>query len=155
MKLIALSPTDALHHQATHKVVIEAVDVAALGANASGAIPIFPESGTFPPGTLIRFANGVLTTPFDFSDAGITSLLVELGDGGDPDRLLAQTQIAVDGTEVLNFTSAGLAHAYPVADTLDATFTCANGGTPTLAECNAGRLELYFHVQHQTALRRV
>lgn len=151
MKLIPLSHTDALFHQATHKVTLDYTDLVALGANATGTIALFPTSGTFPAGTVVRFAGGRLTTAFDFSDASINSLLIEIGDGGDTDRLLAQTQLAVDGTEILNFTST-LAYAYPVADTLDALFTAAGGGTPTLAEATAGALELFFHVRFQRDL---
>lgn len=146
MKWILLSPTQAVHLNATHKVVINAADVAALGSGTTGTIALFPRTGTFPAGTRVQFAAINLITPFDASDASINSLLIEVGDGGDTDRLLTQTQLAVDGTEILFASSAGLAYAYPVADTVDALFTVAGGASPTLAEINAGEVEIYFRV---------
>lgn len=152
MKLIPLSVTDRFYHKASHKVTLDYTDLVALGANATGTIQLFPESGaTFPAGTIVRFCGGRLKTAFDFSDASVNSLLVEIGDGGSTARLLAQTQLAVDGTEILNFTSA-LAYAYPVADTLDALFTAAGGGSPTLAEATAGELDLFFEITPQAPL---
>lgn len=151
MKFIPLSATQRKFGLGTHKVVIDHTDVAALGSGTSAALAIFPRTGTFPAGTQVRFCGFKLNTAFDASDASINSLLIELGDGGDPDRLLAQTQIAVDGTEILNATS-NLAYAYAAADTLDATFTVAGGASPTLAEINAGEVEIYLHVTDQADL---
>jgi len=152
MKLIPLSPSDRKYNLATHKVVITHTDVAAL-ATDSAALQIFPESGNFVAGTAFRFCGFNLRTAFDASDAAINSLLIELGDGTDPDRVLAQTQIAVDGTEILSATS-NLAYAYPAADTLDAKFTCAGGASPLLSEFTSGEIEIYLHVSVLTDLNR-
>jgi len=156
MKLIQLAPTDARYHLATHKVVLTYTDVAALGASATGTIPLIPTSGTFPAGTVARFAGLQLITAFDFSDTGITSLLIEVGDGSDTDRLLTQTELAVDGTEIFYKASAASTqpYAYLVADSIDALFTAANGGTPTLAECTSGEVHLYLHVTDPAILSR-
>ncbi len=155
MKLIPLSVTDQVTLLATHKVLIEAADVAALGSGTSAALQILPTTGTLPAGTVVRFAGLRLVTAFDASDAGINSLLVEIGDGVDPDRFLAQTQIAVDGTEILWAAAGGLTFAYASADAIDATFTVAGGGTPTLAEINAGAVEIYLHVRQLADLNVV
>lgn len=157
MKLIQLSPTDARYQLATHKVVLTYADVAALGASATGTIAIIPTSGTFAAGTTARFAGLQLITAFDFSDTGITSLLIEIGDGGDTDRLLTQTEIAVDGTEVLYKVEGAVTqpYSYLVADTIDAKFTAANGGTPTLAEATSGEVHIYLHVTDPTIMTRV
>lgn len=156
MRLIPLSPTDARYHLATHKVQIVASDLAAFGASATGTLPLIPTSGTFPAGTVARFAGLQLITPFDFSDAGITSLLIEVGDGGDTDRLLVQTEIAVDGTEILYRASAAATqpYAYLVADSIDALFTAANGGTPTLGECTVGEVHIFLHVTDPSVMVR-
>ena len=127
----------------THKVVVDYADVAALGASAAATLAIYPGTGTFPAGTVCDRVALNLVTAFDFSDAGITSLLVEVGDAGSTARLCAQTQIAVDGTEVLFFAQQ-TSYAYLVADTIDAVFTAANGGSPLLSECTSGKLEIYL-----------
>lgn len=148
MDLVPLAPTDAMFNLATHKVIITASDVAALGAGTTGTLAIYPRTGTFPAGYTARFAGLELITAFDASDAAINSLLIEVGDGGDTDRLLVQTEIAVDGTEILFRTSAANTqpYAYLVADTIDALFTVAGGASPTLAEINAGEVHLYLHI---------
>lgn len=147
MKVIRLTTQEKLEFGATHKVVIDYADVAALGASATGTIPMIPESGTIPAGTLVRCTGMRLVTAFDFSDAGITSLLAEVGDGGDTDRFLAQTELAVDGTEVLYAAGLAAGYAYLAADTVDVKFTAANGGSPTLAEATSGEVEFYLDVK--------
>jgi hypothetical protein len=154
MNVIKLSNTDAKYQLATHKIVIDAADVAALGSGTTGTLAIFPATGTFPAGTTARFAGLNLKTPFDFSDAAINSLLIEVGDGGDTDRLLTQTQTALDGTEILYKVEGAVTqpYAYLVADTIDVLFTVAGGASPTLAETTVGEVEIYLHI---TSLRRV
>lgn len=154
MKLIALSPTDARYNLATHKINISYTDVAALGASTTGTLALFPFTGTFPAGTTVRFAGANLKTAFDASDSSINSLLVEVGDGGDTDRLLTQTELAVDGTEVL-FKASALMYSYPVADTVDALFTVAGGASPTLAEITSGELEIYLHITDANRLEGI
>lgn len=149
MKSITIAPTDTLYLHSTHKVVIDYADIAALGAGTTGTIALIPASGTFPAGTTARFAGMQLVTAFDSSgDASINSLLVEVGDGGDTDRLLTQTQIAVDGTEILYKVEGAVTqpYAYLVADTIDALFTVAGGASPTLAEITSGELHIYLEI---------
>ena len=148
MKLIPLPLETVALTGFTHKVIITHADVAALGSGTSAALAIFPSSGTFPAGTAVFNAALNLTTAFDASDAAVNSLLVEVGDGTDPNRIIDQTEIAADGTEILFAASlvATKPYAYLAADTLDATFTVAGGGSPTLAEVNAGELEIYLQI---------
>lgn len=157
MKLIPLAPTDRTRLLATHKVILDYADVAALGAGTSGTIAIFPRSGTFAAGTTFRFAGLNLTTTFDASDTSINSLLIEIGDGSDTDRLLTQTELAVDGTEILFKVEGAVTqpYSYLVADTVDAKFTVAGGASPTLAEITSGQVEIYFHVSDLNDLERV
>lgn len=148
MKLILLSPTDQKFNLATHKVVLNAADVAALGASTTGTKAIVPESGTFPIGTTARFCHLRITSAWDASDASINSLLIEIGDGGDTDRLLAQTELAEDGTEVDFKTGSAVSqpYTYLAADTIDALFTVSGGGSPLLSEINAGEVEIYLYI---------
>jgi hypothetical protein len=146
MKLIPLAPQTTALTGATHKVSIKAADVAAL-AGASAALAILPPSGTFGAGMFVEVIAHNLITAFDSSaDASINSLLAEVGDGGDTDRLLTQTEVALDGTEVLFKAGTGIGMAYSVADTVDVTFTVAGGASPTLAEIDSGEMELYLRV---------
>ncbi|TXH41419.1 MAG: hypothetical protein E6Q97_37620 [Desulfurellales bacterium] len=158
MKSITIAPTDTTFLHATHKVVIDYADVAALGSGTTGTIAIIPASGTFPAGTTARFAGMQLVTAFDASDASINSLLVEVGDGGDTDRLLTQTQIAVDGTEILYKVEGAVTQpsSYLVADTIDALFTVAGGASPTLAEITSGELHIYLEITNpQNSMQKV
>jgi len=157
MKLIPLAPSDRIRLMATHKVILTYTDIAALGSGTTGTITLFPTSGTFPVDTTVRFTAMQLITAFDFSDASINSLLVEVGDGNDTDRLLTQTELAVDGTEVLSKASAASTQpfSYTVADTVDALFTVAGGGSPTLAETTSGEVHIYLHITDLNDLNRV
>lgn len=145
MKWIPLTPTQRTQMLATHKIVLDYADVAALGSGTTGTIALFPRTSTFPAGTVVRFAGINLKTAFDASDASVNSLLIEVGDGGDTDRLLGQTELAVDNTEILFKASTGM-YAYAAADTVDALFTVAGGASPTLAEITSGEVEIYLHV---------
>ena len=158
MKSIQLSPTDQLFHDATHKVVVGYADVAALGASATGVIQLLPDtakytSATLPEGTEVALCKLELVTPFDFSDAGITSCLIEIGlTDGDTDAFLASTELAADGSYVSYKSAASVTSRAMIttADTVDALFTVANGGSPLCSECTAGELHLYFKVSTPT-----
>jgi hypothetical protein len=131
-----------------YKAKIGHADVAALGGGTTGTIALYPESGNGPAGMYVSRCALNLLTAFDASDAAINSLLIEVGDGGSTARLLAQTEIAADGTEILDKegTAASAGYAYVAADTIDAKFTVAGGANPTLAEINAGEVEIYLQV---------
>ena len=152
MKIHTLSPTDAARHFATHRLTLDYADVAAIGAAANGVI----EAISVAVGMAARFAGLRLVTAFDFSDTGITSLLVEVGDGGDTDRLLGQTELAADGTEILYYLEGKITqpYAYAAADTIDVKFTCANGGTPLLSECTSGEVEILLYLEDRSKLKR-
>lgn len=163
MKLIPLGEQTAALTGFTHKVIIGYADVAALGASATGTLQIFPTGSAgdtnMPAGTYVLRAGFKLNTAFDFSDAGITSLLIEIGDGGDTDRHMPQTEIAVDGTEILYFVTPNskdsAPYAYLAADGIDAKFTAANGGSPLLSECTSGEIEVYLFIADMARLALV
>lgn len=152
-KLIPLNGETRARTGFSHKVIFDYVAVAAIGAAASGAAQIVPTGNGLTPGTgtvpvgfaVVRCAFNLITA-FDFSDAGITSMLLEVGDGGDPNRFIGQTEVAVDGTEILSQISlvATIPYAYLTADGIDLTLTVANGGSPLLSECTSGKVEIYL-----------
>ena len=158
MKSIQLSPTERALNGATHKVIVTYADVAALGASATGVIELLPDTAkytgaTLPVGTEVALCKYQLVTAFDFSDAGITSCLIEIGlTDGDTDAFLASTEMAADGSYVSYKSAASVTSRAMItkADTVDALITVANGGSPLCSECTAGELHLYFKVSTPT-----
>lgn len=158
MKLIPLPSETQLRTGFTHKVIIDYLDIVAMGAVTTLTKQIFPEGvTTFPAGTAVLRAALNLITAFDFLDAAIVSLLVEVGDGGDPDRLITSTELAVDGTEILFKVSAAATqpYAYLAADGIDAVFLVAGGASPLLSEATAGKVEIYLELVDLNALEAV
>lgn len=154
MKILPLTPEERMFNLATHKVIISYSDLTT--AATTQTTQIFPSgSGTAAAGTTVRFAGLYLVTAFDFSDSSINSLLCEVGDGGDTDRFLTQTEIAADGSYVSNKTSAATSqpYTYDSADGIDVKFTVAGGGSPLISEATSGVVELYLHITQQQALR--
>lgn len=148
MQLIRLAPTDRRYHNATHKVIFDSTDIVAMGAVATLTTAIFPVTGTFNAGQRVMFTAINLVTPFTFSDGTMNSLTVVVGDGNSTTRLLDSTQLAALGAYVL-FKAAAVTtqpYAYPIADTVDAVFTCAGGGAPLFNKCTAGKVEIYLWV---------
>ena len=148
MKLITL-PTH-LGAPFTHKFKFDFTDVDDGAGATTLTKQVFPDAAIavtgFDAGLTVLDTALNLTTAFDATDAAINSLLAEVGDGGDTDRLLTQTELALDGTEVL-FKIMGAVtapYAYPIADTIDVLFTVAGGASPTLGEINAGAAEIYL-----------
>ena len=147
MQLIPLGSEAIINKGFSHKIILDYADVAAGGAATTTTKQIFPEgTGTFAAGLAVLRCAAKLVTAFDFSDAGITSLTLEVGDGTDPNRFLDSMELAVDGTEVLYKIGAVATspYAYLVADGIDALFTVANGGSPLVNECTSGKVEIYL-----------
>lgn len=148
MVISRLSYSDQVIHGATHKIVVKAADIAAL-ATDTASLALVPTSGTVPIGTTVGDCKIKVTAAWDFSDASINSMLVEVGDGTDPNRFIGQVQVAEDGTEV-DYTVANAnsqPYTYLAADTIDLTVTVAGGANPTLAECTTGEMEIYLSVR--------
>lgn len=150
MKIIPLSKAHSAATGWTHKVTITYADlVTAGGATTTATITLFPnpESGaqTFSIDTVVDRVHTRLITAFDASDAAINSLTLSVGDGGSTTRFINATQLAVDGTEITSLASS-TAYAYLAADTLDALFTVAGGGTPLMNELTSGEVHVYFRV---------
>ena len=163
MKIRYLTSIESVNFRGGNVLVaLDYNDVLALGASADNSgtpLNILPGgSDTLPAGTMVKFIAGWLDggTGFDFSDAGITSLTLKLGDDGDDDRFRTAIELAEDGTEIDYFTGphATNDHVYPSANTVDAIFTSANGGSPLLSECTSGKVFLLFATANLTAAPR-
>lgn len=95
-----------------------------------------------------------------FNDSGsMTSLSLEVGDGGDVDRFLGNNNggtpnaedLHVDQTEITTVIDTGqgsVPYNYTSDDTVDAIFTSAGGNLNTLT---AGKVHIYFEVREMTA----
>lgn len=164
-KLVPLAPQDRMFKLATHKIVLTHAELASLGAGASLTVQVIPgqnptergagsaPTGTNPVGLIARFAGFELVTAFDFSDSSINSLLVRMGDGNDTDRLMVDKEMAVDGTEILEWaeTATTQPYAYPVADTIDLVIVAAGGANPTVQEATSGEVHIYVHLSRPAA----
>lgn len=146
--------------QWTHLVEIEAsVDFTSSDTGTTKTIQIFPSdtSATFDAGFLVKDAAMILTTSFDSTaDSSINSLLVEIGDGSDPNRILGQFELAEDGTEIDYGVRASTApYVYLSADTLDVKFTVAGGASPTIAEVDSGKVRFLLNIEDLNDYARI
>jgi hypothetical protein len=154
MKRFVLNASERAQTGFTHKFNItysDLVTAAASGGVTNVTLQLFPSgTGTAAVGTTVEKAAFRLVTAFDFSDSGITSLLMEVGDGGDTDRFIPQKEVAVDGTEILWFETSQatgtLPYSYLTADGIDVKFTAANGGSPTIDETTSGEVDIYLRI---------
>jgi hypothetical protein len=95
---------------------------------------------------LVELVKMELIEPFeDASDAAHNTTLVEVGDGGDTDRLLASTQLNRNGTEVYNKAGTGTKYNYTADDTVDILFAAPASGK-ALADLDRGKLRLLFRL---------
>jgi hypothetical protein len=165
MKLRVL-PTETVNLTGwTHKINLTYADLAA-ATGASGTevnLQLLPDvsvstTSVVPAGTIVEKAAFNLKTAFDASDSAINSLLITVGDSGVAARFIASTQLAVDGTEILWYASphntTTLPYAYADTAAIKAYFTVAGGGNPTMAELNAGELEIYLKVHDLNELEK-
>lgn len=159
MKVIPLCGDVVARTGFTHKVIIGFADLvakAAGGGVTNVTIQIFPDIGVasggtgFPAGGYVLAAGYRLNTAFDFSDAAIVSLLMEVGDGNSTARFVPQKELAIDGSHVDFWVSSNatstIPFAYTAADGIDAKFTCSGGASPTIDETTSGEVEVYLHV---------
>ncbi len=131
----------------THKVNIKYSDLTAKAGAADTTASITVYDGFA--GLRVNAVGHNLITAFDASDASINSLLCEVGDSTDPNRLMDQTELAADGTEVLFGVTPNsvdtMPHAYATATDLVVKFTVAGGGDPLIDELTSGEVEIYFN----------
>jgi hypothetical protein len=129
----------------THAIEIDYTDLSGTAATTL-VIPIL----TVGLGDVVEAAGFRLNTAFDASDAAINSLLLEVGFGGATANFIAQTELALDGTEILAFVTSNSVNTIPAvflaADTVDALFTVAGGGSPLLSELTSGKVTIYLRM---------
>lgn len=130
----------------THKAIIKAADVAALGASTTGAIAIYP----YVNGIVFRDAATKLVS--GFVGESVTNLTIEVGWNGastdDPNGLIEATELATAGTEVLYQLGNGVAFATKVtgyapldAGNIEAAFTSTGAN---LSVITAGEVHVYL-----------
>lgn len=136
-----LPSQEKLKHGADLAVELTYADLATLTAtNSTKTIELFSATTQ----VAVQLVKCVLDVPFqDASDAAFNSLLLEVGDGGDTDRLLTSTQVNVNGTEVL-LKLGQSAYVYTSSDTVDVLLTpqAAKIGS----NLDVGKLTLYFRI---------
>jgi len=148
MKLIPLPFETRALTGYTHKAIVTYADLVSYGGAATTAVvPLL----TTRVGDVVEKAAYRLVTAFDFSDAGITSCTMAVGDDGSTGRFIDAQETAVDGTEILYYAGGAVAtplrpYAYIVANAVDALFTVANGGSPLCSEATSGEVEIYLAV---------
>lgn len=128
---------------ATHLIVVKYSDLATYTATASTPTATI-ELLAVEDGDFVRCIASRLRTAFaDASDAAFNSTLVELGDGGDVDRLLVSQEVNSNGTEILAKQGVAAGFTFTGADTLDVKFTSTAG--KALSDLDSG--EIHFFVQ--------
>lgn len=120
----------------SHKVVVTSADLVGT-AGLTQALNIYPGSGTARIGTCCRQAAARVVTAF----VGCTTLVVEIGDGGDPNAVLLSSDMKATAGTWYTATPATAPRVFNAADTLDALFTA---GTDNLSALTAGQVEIYL-----------
>ena len=138
MKLLPLASEARAQTGFTHKIEITHADLTA--AATTETLALFPQTGTFPAGTACQRVGFSLKTPFD---GGATSTMtLQVGDGGDVDRLLPAVVVHEDGSEI-DFGITNLDHVYLAADTIDALFTATGANVSVLT---AGAIDIFLAI---------
>jgi hypothetical protein len=139
----------------THKAIVTYADVVTYAGTTTSTVPLL----SVRVGDVVEKCAYRLVTAFDFSDAGITSCTMSVGDDGSVGRYCdaATAQVAL---EILYYAGNAVAtplapYAYIVANTVDAVFTVANGGSPLCSETTAGEVEIYLAVSNLVDLGTV
>lgn len=138
----------------THTIKLTHVDLTETTADADQTIDLLD----LPVGTVVNKVAYKLVTPFkDASDAAFNDTDFSLGETGDVDEFIDETEVNENGTEVLYsagfaFTDAAcvLPKAYTSASKLTATF--ASMVAKSLSDLDAGEIEVYVSLTDLTSL---
>lgn len=124
---------------ATHLVEIDHTDLTMATVDTAQLIPI----ATVPAGTIVEVVATRLRVPFkDASDAAFNTTALEIGDTGDPDRLLVSQELNVNGTEILG--KAGVAGGYVSVGALTVNATFDSMDAKGLVNIDVGVLQIYL-----------
>jgi hypothetical protein len=141
----------------THKAIVTYADLVSYGgATAAATVPLI----SVRVGDVVEKAAYRLATPFDFSDTGINSCVMFVGDEIEQGRCIDPQETALDGTEILYYAgnavpSPLMPYAYLVANTIDAVFATSGGGTALMNETTSGEVEIFLAVANLVDLRTV
>ena len=132
----------------SHKAVVTHSDITESTADTDQTIALLSVAA----GDVVEKAAYKLVTAFsDASDAAFNDTKVQVGDGVDPDRYIAATQVNVNGTDVLFAANANTtAFAYTAADTVDLLVESMTA--KSLSELDAGEIHIYLAVSKLSAL---
>jgi hypothetical protein len=153
MKLIPLPFETRATTGYTHKAIVTFADLVAYsGGSTTSVVPLLNARV----GDVVEAAAFALVTAFDFSDTGIDSCTMAVGDDGSTGRFIDAQQLAVDGTEITYYAGNAVAtplmpYAYKVANAIDALFTVATGGSPLTSEATVGEVHIYLRVNANLA----
>lgn len=134
MKTRILTNQEKLQFGADYMLVCDYADVAAATSTvAVNALSVLA-------GTKVQVVGMRLDTAFDITGTG--NLTLSVGDGDSATALMAATQVAVDGTEIL-YHVGGSAKVYTVADTVDLFWTAYPVG---LMAYTSGKISIFLAV---------
>lgn len=137
MKVNRLSANEVAEYGFNWMVTIDKDDLSA--AALTKTLAIYPETGTAAAGTVVRKAAARVVTAF----AGTTTLVVEVGDGGDVDRALASSDMTAAAGTVYPAIPTTVPAAFAAADTVDALFTAT---VDNLDQLSAGEVQIFLDV---------
>ena len=152
MKITPLLGDDIVANGANLEVLLTHEDLTETTAATAQTIPLLTLTALYHMVELVRME---MLEAFQLTtDAAHNTTLIEVGDGGDTDRLLTSTQLNVNGTEVYMKAGTGVKYVYTANDTVDIVFA-APAADKTLAGLNKGKLRLLFNVYDARAARGV
>lgn len=165
MKYRVLTNTDKTRFGADIAVTVDYTDLAALANGNTGSINIIPNetgavNGATTPvttnqlsaGYKVQLRNAILTTAFTFSDAGIVSNAVVVGDAGSNNRYLASTELSTNGgaTAPTYILGTQTSYNFAAAGYVIAAFTGTSA--KNLNTATAGSITFFFAVEDWTQI---
>ena len=138
----------------THKFIVDHVDITTTTAATAQTIDLLD----LPVGTVVNKVAYKLVTAFeDASDSAYNDTDFSVGETGDVDEFIDETEVNKNGTEIsysagFTFTDAActLPRAYTSASKLTATF--AGMTAKSLSDLDAGKVEVYVSLTDLTAI---
>ena len=138
----------------THLITVDHVDLTTTTAATAQTIDLLD----LPVGTVVNKVAYKLVTPFkDISDAAYNDTDFSVGETGDVDEFIDETEVNENGTEIsysagFTFTDASctLPRVYTTASKLTATF--AGMSAKSLSDLDAGKVEVYVSLTDLTAI---
>ena len=138
----------------THKFIVDHVDITTTTAATAQTIDLLD----LPVGTVVNKVAYKLVTAFeDASDAAYNDTDFSVGETGDVDEFIDETEVNKNGTEIsysagFTFTDAActLPRVYTTASKLTATF--AGMSAKSLSDLDAGKVEVYVSLTDLTAI---